>query len=164
LSAPPSPQRLPPHLVDFLEGGVSLLLATCDASGAPECVRAAGVTVSAERTRVTVLLSERVAARTLANLTAGSTVALTVSRPIDHSTIQLKGRALGTRPAEPGERAIADRYLASFTEALYLVGMTRAVVRRFAVWPAIAVEIELAELFEQTPGPTAGARLVEARR
>ncbi|MGZ3418640.1 MAG: pyridoxamine 5'-phosphate oxidase family protein [Polyangiales bacterium] len=155
--------RLPEELVDFVEGGVSLLVGTRDESLLPEAVRAVGATVSTDRTRVTLLFNEAVSARTLANIEAGSAVAVTFSRPIDHRTVQLKGPVASVRAGTDADRVVAERYLSAFTEALYLVGMSRALVRRVRVWPAVAVEVAIAELFQQTPGPTAGERLARAR-
>ena len=45
-------------LVDFVEGGVSIMVATRDAAYAPECVRAVGATVSSDRQLITLLLNE----------------------------------------------------------------------------------------------------------
>jgi hypothetical protein len=159
----PDALHLPEELVDFVEGGVSLLFGTRAADGTPECVRAVGVSVSADRRRVTLLLNDAVSARTLAYLEAGSPAAVTFSRPIDYRTVQLKGPVSSVRRGTEADRAIAERYNSAFTEALYLVGMSRAVSRRLRVWPATAVEVEIAELFQQTPGPSAGERLGRAR-
>ncbi len=37
--------------------------------------------------------------------------------------------------------------------------MPRAIARRMIWWPSVAIEIEVADVFVQTPGPGAGARL-----
>lgn len=157
----PTPSTLPEHLVDYLESGTSILVATVDARVRPETVRAAGAIVSTDRRRFTVLVPAATGARTRANLEGGSAVAVTFNRPVDHRSIQIKGRCLAVRDARREERKVAEGYLAAFTEALYLVGMSRAVVRRLSVWPAFAAEVEIDALFQQTPGPGAGERLRE---
>lgn len=150
---------LSPELVEFVESGVSLLCGTRDERLRPDCCRAVGAIVASDRTTVTVLLNPRTAARTLANLAGGGPVAMTASRPIDYRTIQVKGHASAPRPASDAEQMIAQRYLAAFTEALYLVGLQRAVVHRLRVAPAVAIELAVTEVFQQTPGPQAGVRL-----
>lgn len=147
------------ELVEFIESGVSLLCATRDEALRPDCCRAVGAIVGRDRTSMTLLLNEATARRSIANLAHGGPVAMTASRPIDYRTIQIKGPATPVRAATDAEHQIASRYLSAFTEALYLVGLQRAVVRRLRVSPTVAVEMAIETIFQQTPGPAAGARL-----
>ena len=147
------------ELVEFVESGVSLLCGTRDVQLRPDCCRAVGAIVGRDRASVTLLLNPLTAKRTLANLAGGGPVAMTASRPIDYRTIQVKGTASPPRPATETEQMIAQRYLAAFTEALYLVGLQRAVVRRLRVAPAVAIELAITDVFQQTPGPQAGVKL-----
>lgn len=150
---------VPEELVDFIEGGRSILVATADADVRPEAVRASGAIVSADRRRLTILVPAATGARTRRNLERGSAIAVTFNRPVDHRSIQLKGRCVAVREAGPAEEKAAHDYRAAFVEALYLVGMSRSVVRRFAVWPAFVAEVEVHAIFQQTPGPHAGEPL-----
>jgi hypothetical protein len=152
---------LPEELVDFLESGASMLVGTRDGALRPECLRAAGCIVDPDRSSLRVLMNAATAARTVANLEAGSPIAVTFSRPVDHRTVQVKGTCRRVRPADSNEHEVAERYLALFTEALYVVGMSRAMVRRMRVAPTVVAEIQVLELFHQTPGPGAGRRLEE---
>lgn len=147
------------ELAEFVESGVSLLCATRDDRLRPDCCRAVGAIVARDRASVTVLLNPLTAKRTLANLAGGGPLAMTASRPIDYRTIQIKGHASGSRPATDAEQMISQRYLAAYTEALYLVGLQRAVVRRLRVAPAVAIELAVHDVFQQTPGPQAGQKL-----
>lgn len=153
---------LPADLVEFVESGASVLVGTRDARLRPECVRAAGCMVAKDRKTLRLLLPEMTGRRTLVNLEAGSPVAVTFSRIVDHRTMQVKGVSLGVRPADASEHEAVRRYLAAFTESLYFVGLSRAIVRRMRVEPCVVAAIDVRELFEQTPGPGAGARM-EAR-
>lgn len=150
---------LPAELVDFVESGVSMLVGTRDAQLRPEALRASGCIVAADRTRLSLLANVETARRTVANIEAGSPIAITFNRPIDHRTVQVKGRCHGVRRGGPGEDEVARRYIAVFGDALYQVGLSRAFVRRMRVAPCVVVEVEVCELFEQTPGPAAGRRL-----
>ena len=150
--------RIPPELVDFFEGGVSLLVGTCDAALRPESTRAVGIAVAPDRTRLTVFLNRANSGRTLENLEVNPRVAICFTRPIDHRTVQAKGKAITVRPAIDSEKPRLERYISSFVEALHLVGVTRAVAGRIAFWPSTAVEVEIESLFQQTPGPGAGAK------
>ncbi len=149
-----------PELVGFCEGGVSLLLGTRDASNRPACARLVGARVWPERDRVTVLVPEVPGARVLANLRDNGLVAITFVRPIDARGMQVKGRCAAVRAATDDERALAERYRASLAESLFGVGMHQARVVRLRVEPLAAVDVLVEQVFQQTPGPTAGAPLV----
>lgn len=150
---------VPAQLIDIVEGGASIIVATVDARGRPETVRCAGATVAADRARVEIFIPALTGARTRANLETGSAISATICRVVDYHTVQLKGRCAGVREARPDERDLTIAYRAAFTESLYHVGMSRAVVRRLAVWPAFVVELAVQAIFEQTPGPNAGEQL-----
>jgi len=138
---------------------VSILVGTRDTRLRPEALRAVGCVVGAERRTLAVLMNEATARRTVANLEAGSPVAVTFNRPMDHRSVQVKGPCLGVRTGGAAEEEIVRRYLAAFTEALYLVGVSRATTRRVRGLPCMVAELEVRELFEQTPGPVAGQKL-----
>jgi hypothetical protein len=151
---------LPTELIDFVESGVSILIGTRDAQMRPECVRGAGASVAADRRSITLLVPEQTGARTIANVEGGSPVAVTFSRTIDHRTVQVKGAVRAVRAASQAEQLSAHRYHSAFVEALYAVGVSRALSRRLRVEPCVAVEVAIGELFQQTPGPEAGKPLV----
>lgn len=150
---------LPAELVDFVESGVSVLVGTRDGALRPEAMRAVGCVVSRDRRTLGVLVPELTGQRTLANLAAGSGVAVTFSRIVDHRTVQVKGPCAGVRVASAAEVEAARRWVAAFTEALYFIGMSRATARRLRIEPLRVVDVVVGELFEQTPGPSAGQRL-----
>jgi hypothetical protein len=152
-------RRLPDELADFVESGVSILVGTADERLRPACMRALGARVSQDRASVTVFVPEASARAILANLAANGRVAVAFSRPLDHRSIQIKGACLGTRPASADDRGVQERYRAAYFEQLHAVGVPRAVARRIAWWPSVAVDVRVTELYEQTPGPGAGRRL-----
>ncbi|GMV15177.1 MAG: pyridoxamine 5'-phosphate oxidase family protein [Polyangiaceae bacterium] len=146
-------------LRQLLRGGVSTMLGTRDAQLVPECARAVGCVVHADGRRLTLFLPQATAARSVANLRDNGQVAVTFSEVPTHRTRQLKGRAVVVREATNAERAIMERYVEAFAKELDIVGLPPSVSRRIAFLPAHAVEIEVTEVFDQTPGPGAGARL-----
>lgn len=146
-------------LAEFVESGVNLILGTRDAALRPDAARACGAVVAPDRASITLFLPNAAAAQAIANLRENGLVALGVSRPYDNTAWQLKGTAAEVRDAAPAERAIVERYGALFTEALYLVGIPRAIMGRFVVWPATAVRFDIHDVFDQRPGPGAGRRV-----
>jgi hypothetical protein len=156
-------RKIPEELVDFFESGVSLLVGTRDDSLRPEMTRACGAHVSAQRTELTLFLPSQAAGRAIANLRANGRLAVGISRAFDANSFQLKGRAIDIHEATESERPTVERYLAAFVESLYLIGLPRALVNRFHVWPAYVVTFEVEDIFLQTPGPNAGKRLEQAK-
>lgn len=150
--------RLSEELAEFVEGGLSMLVGTRDAALRPHVERAVGVFVSADRQVITVYLNQGLAAQSVANLNDNGCIALTLARPYDHRSLQIKGRMLSLRDGTEEDRAKQERWLAGFVEHLYIVGLPRGVVRQLKVFPSIAVTMRIDDLFVQTPGPGAGRR------
>lgn len=153
---------LPGELVDFIESGVMMLVGTRDAKLRPECVRAVGATVAADRRTIHLFLNDATSQRTIANLRAGSPIAVCFNRAVDHQSVQVKGMPLAVRAPAESERGVTRHYLSSFTEALYQVGMARSLSRQLRVEPCTVVDLDIRELFQQTPGPEAGQPLVRS--
>ncbi len=151
--------RIPQDVTEFLDGGVSILVGSVDEHGRPECTRGMGVEVDGDAGRLTVYVPIVGADRTLANLGLGRRIAITFSRPYDNRTCQVKGRVRATSPASAEDVARQQRWFAAYVEQLAIVGIARAATRRWRITPSVAVEVEVDELFEQTPGPGAGKRI-----
>lgn len=155
------PVRLPEEIVEFIAAGVDVSIATRDRELEPETMFAMGVKPSADRTRLTVYLPTVLAQATLDNLADNQQIAVTLERPIDLRAVQIKGRSLGVRPSGEADRELQAICRAGLVEQLSAVGVPRCLSRRLVWWPSVAVEVEIAELFQQTPGPRAGAPLSE---
>ncbi|MFT3922069.1 MAG: pyridoxamine 5'-phosphate oxidase family protein [Myxococcales bacterium] len=150
---------LPQVLVPFLEGGNSLLVGTCDSNRMPQVARAVGLKVATDRSRFTLFLPERTAARSLAALAQVPLLAVTCSEPPTHRTVQVKGKVVALRAPNAEEQAWVLSYPDRFANVVAYAGLARATVMRLHVWPARAIDVEATDLFDQTPGPKAGAPL-----
>lgn len=157
--SPPPQSALSDEIAAFLTQGVSLLVGTCDANGGPESMRAVGVDVQPDRRHLTIYLPEATSRETRTKLLDHPRIALLASYPLDHRSLQLKGTVKRLGVADDAALASIQRYLETFAHVLEGVGMPSGVVHSISHWPAFAVEFEVEELFVQTPGPGAGARL-----
>jgi hypothetical protein len=108
---------------------------------------------------LTVYLPEATATATLADLRDNGEIAITLSRAVDHRSVQVKGTCAAMRPGTGDDRAVQERYREAFLDQLQVVGLPRKVACRIQWWPSIAVDVVVRELYEQTPGPKAGQRL-----
>lgn len=172
---------LPPELARLLEGPSIMFLGTRDAALQPMSTIAFGLRLAPRdghesgvsgadkadhrgdsRDRkgreVTVFLPSPLAPMMLANLRDNGQMALTIVRPTDHQSVQVKGIWLGERRTDDDDRAYVERYREGLTQELGLVGVPRSIWRRVIWWPSLALRMEVREVFVQTPGPGAGRR------
>ena len=137
------------------------MVGTRDASLMPECTRAWGIRVAANRGSVTVFLSETIAGKTIDNLRENGRIAVTCTRPTDHITCQLKGQVRSVKPATAADRNVSRRWHREFMAELKAIGVPTALSEAWITEPALAVEIAVTEVFDQTPGPGAGRKVGE---
>lgn len=146
---------------NFIPRFTSMSVAARDAHMRPVVGRALGCRVSADRRRLTLYLSGSREAQLLACLRENGMIALTVTRPTTHQTLQFKGRVLEILPATDADRAEIAAYRQSFVEELasvhYEAAFTRAVLAGDE--DCVAVTFEPTAAYDQTPGPKAGTVL-----
>lgn len=151
--------RLPGSIARALPGLAAIHVATRDAALVPDEVMASAALLSDDGERLTVYLPDATSATSLANLRENGAIAVALSEPLTHRTVQLKGTAAEIRPAREEEREAVLRHAASFDAQVETIGLPPAAVRRRAKWPCHAVTFAIAGAWEQTPGPHAGAPL-----
>lgn len=146
----------------FMQSGVSINAGSCSKDLVPSIVRAVGCRVSADRKRVSILVSMEQAANFLDDIRATGCIAVTFVRPSTHRSIQVKGRDASVVESRPGDGAIAERLCADFVAELMPVGYEPEMVRAVLSCDAstlVAVEFTPAAAYLQTPGPKAGQPL-----
>jgi hypothetical protein len=151
-----------PSIVRYLGRGMTIVVGTVDAAGWPVTCRAAALVGREDGRGVTVYVPVATSAETVANIATSGRIAIVASCPADHGTIQLKGRSLGVRVAGESEAEVVSAQVELLSDTLERVGLPRRMTRSLASWPAFAVDVEVESVFDQTPGPRAGA-LVQGR-
>jgi hypothetical protein len=149
--------RQPFDLGAFLEPGVAMLGASADDDLVPEAFRAYAPSWDSSG-RVRALISSD-AGSTLATVKPGSWLCFTF---VDMTlrSVQVKGRAVsGPEPPGPADVQRMRRYLEKFFAAVETRGVSRALVEAHRPVAVFAVTITVEEMYDQTPGPTAGTRL-----
>lgn len=88
-------------------------------------------------------------------------IAVTAGDPVTLRALQMKGRTLGpVEPATDQDRAEVGRYCDAFFRAVEEAdGTDRRLMERLAPAEFVACTIEVDELYDQSPGPGAGAAL-----
>lgn len=151
--------KVPENIARELPALAAIHVATRDAALVPDEVMAAAARLSEDGCRLTVYLPDATSASSLANLRENGAIAVVLSEPLTHRTVQLKGKAGEIRPAREDEREAVLLHAASFDAQVETIGLPPAVVRRRAKWPCHAVTFEVGGAWEQTPGPGAGSPL-----
>jgi len=142
-----------------LEAGASVLVATVDARGIPSCCRASAITADDDLKTVAIYLPVATSQQTIKDIATTHRVAVAATHVIEHVSIQLKGTACTARLAHDDEAALVEDRHQAFGEVLYNIGFPRRLTRSVVHWPAFVIDMKVEEIFEQTPGPNAGARL-----
>ena len=150
------------HAAFILLPGISMTAASRTGGNLPEVGRVHGCRVSADRSRLTVLLPADQYPTLIEALRASRAIAVVFSQPSTHRTIQLKGTDAAVEPLAPGDAELAASATESFAAGLGKLRYDETMVRT-AVWhdPAalVAVGFTPCAAFQQTPGPRAGAPL-----
>jgi hypothetical protein len=151
---------LSPETTAFLEGGPALIVGTVSAEGAPTATRAWGLTVLSGETGECRLLLDRNAERALANLEATRLIAVTCADVATFHSVQLKGEIILLEPATDADRKRSDDYVDAFFGAVISTdGRDLASLHQLRPNDILASIVRFAEIFDQTPGPGAGAAL-----
>lgn len=159
---PVSARHAPPlseELAELIASGVDVYVATRDAEYTPESMLAMGVKIHGDGCAITVYLPEATSAPTLANLKSNGQIAICLTRPRDHRSVQLKGSVKHVRASEAADRELQSVFRAALVEQFAGVGIPRSASRRLVWWPSVAVEVAVNAVFQQTPGPRAGEPL-----
>jgi len=156
--------RIPTELLAMMARGVSVIVASRDATLRPSMMRAMGSHVEKQGRRITVFVSRAQSPQLLQDLAAGAPVAAVFSEPATHLCVQVKASRVAMRDAVPDDEPLLARYLASMEREVQRVGfpphLTRAMLA-CRVPDLVAVEFEPEQAFDQTPGPRAGKPLMD---
>ncbi len=95
----------------------------------------------------------------MANLRANGRMALTCVLPTNYRQVQLKGAYCCGGDTTAGDIRRAEGHRDAFIEQCEQVGLARNLTMR--LWPSdlVLVRFVVQEMFNQTPGPSAGAAL-----
>jgi hypothetical protein len=145
---------------ELLESPCGLLVATVSADGDPRATRAWAADVvdaAAGRLRVLVTADDPV---TLADLADTGTVAVTGADVRTLRAVQVKGSVAAIEPVTEADLERAAGHTAQFFALISeLDGIPVELLRRLAPRTLVACVVDVREVYDQSPGPGAGASL-----
>jgi hypothetical protein len=145
----------------FIQRFTSMNVGGRDAHNRPALARGLGIRVSSDRRTLTVFLSTTHSARLLQCLRENGAIAVAVTRPTTHETLQFKGRVREiVKPTEDDWKEMAA-YRDSFVEELAKRGYQPEFTHQLLAGSenCVSVVFEPLEMYNQTPGPKAGEKL-----
>lgn len=157
-----APAAIPPDLLAMMVRGVSVIVASRDATLRPSLMRAVGSRVDEGGRQITVYVSRRQSRQLVQDIAASGHIAVVFSEPSTHRTVQVKATQVAMRNAEAADEAVLAAYLRSMEHEITLVGhappLTRAMLAH-RIDDIVALSFAPEQVFDQTPGPRAGVRL-----
>jgi hypothetical protein len=148
-----------PDIGELAGQGVAVIVATRDGSLMPAVTRGWGPRLLEDGARLELCVDAPEGSATLENLRAGSPVAVTLSRPTSYLTVQLKGAVIAFGQPEPEAVHAAHEHVEAFVAETSAIGVPEGIVRVLVGSELVGVAIEVAERYDQTPGPGAGLPL-----
>src|SRR4030095_9979390 len=146
----------------FVQGGVSICVASRDSQNTPTLMRGYGCRASGNRQRVMVLVAATQAEKLIKAIRSTGTIAAVFTQPSTHVRWQLKGEdALVTRARSADgqlSKANADAFVADVIRVGYPEELIRALLSSDAA-DLMAITFTPIAAFLQTPGPRAGESL-----
>jgi hypothetical protein len=143
--------------IELIGVGTSLVAGTVAADGEPRATRAWAAQVSdgpTRRVRVVMGADDQVS---VDNLRTGR-FALTGADVRTLRSVQLKGRVVSTEPPTDDDVQQVARHSSAFFRAVHETdGLSVALLERLLPATVLAVVFEVEEVFDQSPGPAAGA-------
>jgi hypothetical protein len=154
---------IPGTIVRFLQERACLAFAgTRSATLAPRGHRVAGWSVGSDARTLTAFIPENSVPHFVEALRDNGRLALTFEEVGTHETYQLKGRYLRHRPVQPSDVDTASRSRDRLVKGLRSMfpdhGLADMLAKSIGR-PSLAVDMEVEEVFVQTPGPGAGSRI-----
>lgn len=150
------------QLREFITGDVIIDLATVDIDGAPLIAIGHGCAVSTRSPRVAVYVERAQCEDFLAVLARTRRIAATFGRAPDHEAIQIKGVDCTIVAAGSADLAIASAYRTRLARQFGLLGLDPAGTEVYLGTPPgelAVLRFTPTAVFQQTPGPQAGAPL-----
>ena len=141
------------------DGGTSVLVGSADQNAVPACCRGIAVRTDRALDRAIVYVPVATSRDVIANAATTRKLAVMITRVVEHVGVQLKGTVEAIRMASDDEATFVRSRFNDFADVLDDIGLPRRVFRTVSHWPAFALELKVEEVFDQTPGPRAGASI-----
>jgi CBS domain-containing protein len=144
----------------FLEGGCALVIGSVGADGEPTASRAWGLTVLSRDGGECRLLLDAAAEKFVGILTETDVIAVTAADVPTLRSVQLKGVVTAIETATDADRDRAAQYTRAFFDDIANTdGTELTILEHMRPHGFLACLTRFDEIYDQTPGPAAGAAI-----
>jgi len=147
-------------LRDFVQEVVAIMVASRDENLTAHGTRAYGAVVNSEGDQLTFYINAKAFKNIEQNLLANGQLALAFGRPTDYRAVQVKGTFLSQREADARDQLIIERYLLMFADIVEKLGGNAKPYRALPALPAVAINMRIESVFNQTPGSMTGESIL----
>jgi hypothetical protein len=157
--------RLEAGTTAFLEGKGATIVAFVDASGWPVAARGWGMTVLSHEDGRVRLIAEHDDEGRFDRLAGGGRIAVTLADVVTLRSCQIKGVVDRVEPVTEADIEVADHHShAVFDDIARYDCLDYELAARMKPFEFVAIELVVDEVYDQTPGPGAGAAVAELPR
>jgi hypothetical protein len=146
-------------ILEHLNQGMAIFFATRNAKLQPHTGTGLGALFDATNQVLTLFLNQAEAQTNLTDMAANGHIVVTLSSPVSARTVQMKGFLRNTRPLASDDAEILKNKYQKFTAELEAVGHTKYCVENLCLVPDLAITVQVTEIYDQTPGLKAGAKI-----
>ena len=148
--------------IGTLSGPVSITIATRDSDLKPHFSRGWGAKISTDKKEMTVILPEITSKQALADIEDNKLIAVTCGDLTTFVTRQFKGRVKEVRNSVASDAEIIDGVKKPGAEVIgqFFGPSAGEGWKKYKVMPAKIVTFFIENLFDQSPGKTAGEKLL----
>ncbi len=125
----------------------------------PALARGWAVAPSDDGTEISLCVAAPEGSAVRRNLEGNGAIAITCSSPATYRTVQVKGEVIAISDPTPRRLAAVDAHVAAFCLDIEPLGLPPEAGRRLLDEGLIELRVRPSELFDQTPGPSAGTRM-----
>jgi len=155
---------IPDKILRFLtEQGNIAFAGTRDADLRPYGHRVCGWRIHPDGRTLTAFIGDAFADRFLKSVLDNGQIAITIEEFPLHETYQVKGRYLHHRPLEPADVELVNDTRERMARSVRNISPDYAthsnLLRASIPQASVAVDMDMCEIFVQTPGPSAGSRV-----
>jgi len=137
----------------------TVLVGTRDTELRPEITRGWGAHILPDSHTIDLCISLSAGAKTLANLRDHEEIAVTFHHTNTYKTVQLKGRFLESGELTSEDWEGVQRHRLELTTQAKSIGIPLNIGARLFTDDLVRIRFVVQQAFEQTPGPSAGAKL-----
>jgi hypothetical protein len=148
------------ELVAFVHGGVAVSIATRDTQGRPSVTRGWGPLVADDGLTNALCVEAAPGSAIRSNLEDNGAIAIGFCPPTTARALQVKGTAVDVGAPGPAQLERAQQHFEAFAADAATIGFPPEQARRiFSPADLVAATVPIEQVFEQTPGRSAGRRL-----